>query len=121
MMNTKPAAKSFVMPKKGAWPLFEEVADIVQVGMCFNLSVNVVCFSQHSLKRWQEHMSEGDPMKLIDITGLNLPAIRPHLIKNKADITVLSGARAALMDGRTSKLFISQLAATIPAGMVVAA
>ncbi|MEM9774753.1 MAG: hypothetical protein AAF902_09250 [Chloroflexota bacterium] len=120
MIDTKPSAKSFMIPQRGAWPSFEEVAGIVQVGMCFDLSVNVVCFSPHSLERWQAHMDGKELIKLFDISELTLPAIRPHLLTHKADITVLSGARAALMSGRTSSSFISQLVAAVPDGMVIA-
>lgn len=118
-----PRTKSLAIPKDNRWPQFLDTAPLVILTSSIGLSVNIICFSQTLHAQWQTLVDEIPVQKvaLLAATELTLAELGYHLITQTADMTVLSGTKAAMMAQLLTPAACAMLVATIPFGTVVVA
>ena len=120
---TAPQSKSLAIPKNGGWPQFQDTACVVIMAGGIGLSVNIICFSQTLHAQWQALVGDipSQEVLALDATKLTLSEMGHYLATRTADMTVLSGTKAAMMAHLVTPAAIDALIATIPAGTVVVA
>ena len=97
--------------------------DEQKIQALIDAQVNIICFSQTLHAQWQTLVDEIPVQKvaLLAATELTLAELGYHLITQTADMTVLSGTKAAMMAQLLTPAACAMLVATIPFGTVVVA
>ncbi len=113
--------KSLAVVNPDRQPTFEEVADVVQMGVRCDLSVCVLCWSDALRERWQREFDENSRLTL-DVLDSDQTTMTEwkNLFSNHAyDLTVLHGIHSAYENDQLSNGYARALFEAIPQGTVV--
>ncbi len=117
--------KSLIVPAPGRQPTFDNVTNIVFLGMLCDLSVCVICLSEESWQCWQgwREKCQGS-VTLMDLFNINQAVLadwETFLGSHPYDMIVLDGARVELQADRISVGYVTTLVEAVPSGMVMVA
>lgn len=111
--------KLFTVADKNRRLSFEEVVNIVKVGVRFDLAVGVLCWSRSLQTHWQSQVEQMPLLEVMDVNKATLPEWRTYLANHPYDILIFHGAQRAQQAGQLSAKYAERLVDSVPVGLLV--